>query len=36
MSDSNSTPFKSGTLNSPTAEVRPVDGGATPILLSGV
>jgi hypothetical protein len=36
MSDSNSTPFKSGTLNSPTAEVRPVDGGATPMLLSGV
>ncbi len=36
MSDSNSSPFKSGTLNSPVAEVRPVDGGTTPMILSGV
>ena len=36
MSDSNYTPFKSGTLNSPVAEVRPVDGGNTPMVLSGV
>lgn len=36
MSDSNSTPFKSGTLNSPVAEVRPAEGGVTPMILSGV
>lgn len=35
MSDSNSTPFKSGTLNSPAAQVNP-DGATTPLILSGL
>jgi hypothetical protein len=36
MSDSNSTPFKSGTLNSPVAQADHRDGGGTPLIMSGI
>lgn len=35
MSESNCTPFKSGTLNSPVAQVNP-DGTTTPLVMSGL
>jgi len=36
MSDSNSTPFKTGTLNSPIAQAHHIDGGRTPLIMSGI